>query len=250
MLTKCLNIMCLLLISRKLVIIQQSALENPHMWGVPERMTEEKNCTFHFLLHLWILWDKRSKLQKKVKSMLRSTSLTPIILSNAFCYKLSNSDAKMSQTPIHGFVVQIILVILICNVWGVVENLVCHFIAQTVVSWQKISLPKTHFYCSNKLFSSQKRLQLDSIKQTPLKMFKRRVEVDPREMKAASKLACTPNVLSTSEPMSAAKFSEGRQLHTPAMHIAVIEDHFFNTHQNQHLFKCHLSSMMEIKAPC
>ncbi len=57
------------------------------------------------------------------------------------------------------------------------------------------------------LFSSQRQLQLDSIEEAPLKMPKRRVEVDPRERKAALKLAHAPNVLSASEAMLAVKFS-------------------------------------------
>ncbi len=81
------------------------------------------------------------------------------------------------------------------------------FAAQSEVAQQKNSHPKTSLYCSNKLFSSQRRLQLDSINQTTLKMPKRKGVVDPRERKAASKLARAPNVLSTSEAMLAAKFS-------------------------------------------
>ncbi len=97
-----------------------------------------------------------------------------------------------------------------CNMWGLVGSLACQFVAQSVVVWWKISLPRTLFYYISQIFLPPKWLRLDSIKWTLLKMLKWKVEVDLRKRKAASKLAWAPNVLSILEDLLAVTFSEDK----------------------------------------
>ncbi len=106
------------------------------------------------------------------------------------------------------YLVCVVLVILICKYVGSCRESYLLFWCPKYSGATKNSLPKTWFYFSNELFSSQRWLQLDTIEETPIKMPKWRVEVDPRERKAVSKLACTQYFLSTLEAMLATKFSK------------------------------------------